>query len=125
MNKMGVLLTELRRDFGMTQKNLAKKIHVSVGTISNYEKGVHNPDVDKLMDLADIFNVTTDYLLGRCVSRFSPDVFTEAVAGNVTADDLIKIIKQLTPNHRDALLLILDDMKFRMDITRFSEKERR
>lgn len=123
MNKMGALLTELRRDMGMTQKELAKKLYVSTGTISNYEKGVHYPDVDKLMDLANIFNVTTDYLLGRCASRSSPDVFTEIVAGKVTTDDLIKMIKQLPPDHRDALLLILDDMKFRMDVTRYSEKE--
>ena len=62
MSKFGELLAELRLDRKMTQKDLAKMLFVSVGTISNYEKGVHFPDIEKLIDLADFFHVTTDYL---------------------------------------------------------------
>lgn len=63
MSNFGELLAELRLDRKMTQKDLAKMLFVSVGTISNYEKGVHFPDIEKLIDLADFFHVTTDYLL--------------------------------------------------------------
>lgn len=73
MISFGEILTELRQDRKMTQKDLAQAMFVTVGTISNYEHGVHYPDVEKLISLADYFNVTTDYLLGRCKVEFSPD----------------------------------------------------
>ena len=69
MSKFGELLAELRQDRKMTQRDLAQILHVSVGTISNYENSVHFPDVEKLMELADFFGVTTDYLLGRSDER--------------------------------------------------------
>ena len=48
MARFGELLAELRKDSGMTQKQLAERLHVSVGTVSNYENGVHLPDLEKL-----------------------------------------------------------------------------
>ena len=65
MAHLGDILMELRQDAGMTQRELGNILHVSPGTISNYENGVHLPDVEKLLVFADYFNVTTDYLLCR------------------------------------------------------------
>ena len=65
MSAFGELIAELRQDRGLTQKQLGKILSVSTGTISNYENGVHYPDLDKLVALADYFQVSTDYLLGR------------------------------------------------------------
>lgn len=69
MGKFGEKLAELRQDHKMTQRALAQRLHVTSGTISNYENGNHLPDVDKLVDLADLFGVSTDYLLDRCNSQ--------------------------------------------------------
>ena len=55
MAQFGELLAELRQDRRLTQKELAQIIFVTDGTISNYENGVHPPDVDKLISLADFF----------------------------------------------------------------------
>lgn len=49
----------------MTQKQLAEILSVTERHISRYESGNFYPTVEKLIKLADIFNVTTDYLLGR------------------------------------------------------------
>lgn len=65
MAEFGELIAELRQDRGLTQKQLGKILSVSTGTISNYEKGVHYPDLEKLVALADYFQVSTDYLLRR------------------------------------------------------------
>ena len=54
------LLEELRSDKKMTQKDLANVLHVSVGTISNYERDVYYPEIEKLINLADYFHVTID-----------------------------------------------------------------
>lgn len=76
MGKFGEKLAELRQDHKMTQRALAQRLHVTSGTISNYENGNHLPDVDKLVDLADLFGVSTDYLLDRCSWRSHPSDFS-------------------------------------------------
>ena len=75
MASFGELVRELREDKKMTQKDLAKKICVTIGTISNYENDQHFPDVEKLVMIADCFDVTIDYLLGRTVLIVLPLFF--------------------------------------------------
>ena len=60
MAVFGELMGELRQARGLTQKELGKILSVSTGTISNYENGVHYPDLEKLVQLADYFQVSTD-----------------------------------------------------------------
>lgn len=74
MAEFGDMLSELRHDRNLTQAELALEIYVTPGTISNYESNVHYPDVEKLKQLADFFNVTTDYLLGRSKCSLSPAI---------------------------------------------------
>lgn len=119
MAKFGELLAELRQDRKMTQHALAEILHVTTGTISNYEKSVHFPDVEKLVILADYFHVTTDYLLGRCMCNLSPDVFEESVTEKKTVGELIQSFKQLPTDRKEALTLIMDDLAFRMVINHF------
>lgn len=124
MCRFGELLAELRKDKGLSQRELGHIIHVSVGTISNYETGVHFPDVEKLISLADFFGVTTDYLLGRCESTASPDVFSEQLTADKTVGDFIKVIRFLPIENKDALALILRDMEFCMTIGQYTKKEK-
>ena len=105
----------------MTQKDLSQKLHVTAGTISNYENGVHLPDVDKLINLADIFHVTTDYLLGRCTSRLSPDVLDRKLLAGKTAGHVIHEVAKMTPERKQALAVILDDMCFRALLDQYGE----
>ena len=119
MAKFGELLSELRQSRGMTQKELAKVLYVSDGTISNYENGVHYPDVEKLMDIADFFNVTTDYLLGRCKNNLSPDLFSETLIGSKTTGEILENIQSLDEDHKHALKVILRDMECSMMLRQF------
>ena len=50
---------------GLPQKEVAEKLNVSINTVSNWETGAKKITVDKLLTLADMFGVSTDYLLGR------------------------------------------------------------
>ncbi len=61
----GLVLCQLRKKQAMTQKELAKKLHVHITTIKNWEGGGCYPDAKNVCALADLFHVTTDYLLGR------------------------------------------------------------
>ncbi len=123
MASFGELLEELRSDKKMTQKDLANVLHVSVGTISNYERDVYYPEIEKLINLADYFHVTIDYLLGRCEHNFSPDVFEEKIVDNIDIGMAIKMIRNLPSERKRALLLLLDDMNFRVAFNQYRKKE--
>jgi len=57
-------LKELRKKKKLTQDELAKLVNSKKTTISNYETGYSTPSNDMLTDLAKIFGVSVDYLLG-------------------------------------------------------------
>ena len=58
-------LRELRKHSNYSQQDLADMIGVTKQTISQYERGVREPDFDNLLALCDVFNVSADYLLGK------------------------------------------------------------
>ncbi len=58
-------LRELRKEKGLTQIELAKILNVSDRSVGFYETGERDPDTETLKKLADYFDVTIDYLLGR------------------------------------------------------------
>jgi transcriptional regulator with XRE-family HTH domain len=61
---IGKQLKELRKRKNITQKELAKVIGVTTGTISHYESRFKNPRYDNLVKISEYFNVTTDFLNG-------------------------------------------------------------
>ena len=58
-------IRDLREDKDMRQIDLAKATGIDQRTISNYETGKSSPDSYALIKLADFFNVSIDYLVGR------------------------------------------------------------
>ncbi|WP_212953462.1 helix-turn-helix domain-containing protein [Shouchella tritolerans] len=58
-------LRALRKERQLTQEQLGELINVTKVSISGYENGNRTPDTDTLRRLADVFGVSTDYLLGR------------------------------------------------------------
>lgn len=111
MAEFGDMLSELRHDRNLTQAELALEIYVTPGTISNYESNVHYPDVEKLKQLADFFNVTTDYLLGRSKCSLSPAILEQKISDGRSWSEIIKDVQSLSPSRQRTLLLMLNDMK--------------
>lgn len=64
MDKIGKKLKNLRTDNDMTQAVLAKKLNLTKSVISAYENDLRLPSYDVLIQIAKIFHVSTDYLLG-------------------------------------------------------------
>lgn len=65
-HSLGALLRKLRRDRNLTQQEVAEYLGLSRdAAYQKYEHGTVIPPPDKLAKLADLFSVTTDYLLGR------------------------------------------------------------
>ncbi|MGF9726960.1 helix-turn-helix domain-containing protein [Bacillus safensis] len=61
----GKRITTLRKKAGLTQVELAKKLNVTRSALSQYELGTREPNYDLLLKIADFFEVTVDYLIGR------------------------------------------------------------
>ena len=57
-------IKELRTMMDLSQDDLARKLDVTKQTVSQYERGIRRPDMDSAIALADIFNVSIDYLYG-------------------------------------------------------------
>ena len=58
-------LKELRKDRKISQVKLAMDLNLTQNSISRYENGEREADYDTLVAIADYFNVSVDYLLGR------------------------------------------------------------
>ena len=58
-------IKQLRQEKGLKQDELAKEFGIAQQTISNYEKGIREPDIATLKKLADFFDVSLDFLLGK------------------------------------------------------------
>ena len=102
--KLGELLAKLRKERGILQKELANYLNVTVATISNYEKGVHAPDYETLIKLADFFDVSTDYLLQRTDYRSSISTLNERLLVDYKVCDLLNAILELDQKSMTALV---------------------
>lgn len=69
-------IKELRKGIGLTQKQLAEKINVSPQVISNWERKYTNPDHDDVKKLSQIFDCSTDFLLGLSEKATIPNKST-------------------------------------------------
>ena len=61
---LGVRISELRKNRGWSQVDLAKQLNITKQTISNWENDNIQPSVEMLVRIAKVFGVSTDYLLG-------------------------------------------------------------
>ena len=62
--KFCIRLKELRQENNLSQQTLAKQIGASQKAIDFWEKGINEPKLTYIINLANCFGVTTDYLLG-------------------------------------------------------------
>lgn len=60
---IGTRIACLRERAGMSQSELAKRMHISRSSVQSWESGENVPSTDNLISLSQIFHVTTDYLL--------------------------------------------------------------
>lgn len=102
--EFGEFLAKLRKEKGYYQKEVAAYLNVTVATISNYEKGVHAPDLDTLIKLADFYDVSTDYLLQRTRYKSSIRTLNKRLSADYTISDIINTTLELDRRNIKALL---------------------
>ena len=110
MRRFGEILAELRQEKNLPQKTLGELLYVSTPMISNYENSAHYPDAEKLVKLADYFDVSVDYLLGRSTSRLPLNTLEKKFTDDETVGSVLENMQKLSPERKKALNTIIDDM---------------
>lgn len=99
-------LKELRTAKNFYQKDLAEMLGVDRTTYSKYESGSSEPNHETLLKLAEIFEVSTDYLLGRDEKENKPaSVSTDGQSEEMK--ELIRLYDQASPEMQAAALGML------------------
>lgn len=106
MQILGERLKQLRDEFGFDQKEMGRKLNITSSAYGYYEQGRNEPPLETLVKIAEIFNVTTDYLLGRSDIRENPVYYTLSDKLTLTQAELLVVenmqenllLKQLSEN---------------------------
>ncbi len=80
------ILRQLIEERGLTQKQLARDMHIAVSTLGGYVQGTSEPDFDTLCSFSEYFGVSSDFLLGLPTGRTKS--FRE--------EDLLRIFRNMT-----------------------------
>lgn len=59
------IIRELRQSYGFTQQQVAEKLEVTYQSYQAYERGIALPNLKNFLKLANIYDVSLDYLVGR------------------------------------------------------------
>ena len=90
-------LRELRNKSGLTQNEIATKLNVSGQTILNWENGIYEPKINQLIQLADLFNVSVDYLIERKNNNKSVDDICKELE-KITKEEFITFVRETLSN---------------------------
>ena len=80
------IITLLRKERGITQKQAAADLGISQAQLSHYEKGIRECGLEFVVQVADYYGVSCDYLLGRSAERSGQTITVEELPeGSATA----------------------------------------
>ena len=66
------VIVELRKERGMTQQELADKLHITDKAVSKWERGLSYPDITSISNLAKVLGVQSSYLIDLCKNEDNP-----------------------------------------------------
>lgn len=75
---LGIRLKTLREELGLKQEDLAKKLSVSPSAIGMYERDLREPNNELMLKIANFFDVSVDYLLGKTDIRNNKETFDKS-----------------------------------------------
>ena len=101
-------IKKLRQEKNMSQKELANKLQVAQNTLSYWESGKYEPDIDTIIKLSEIFNVSIDYLIKgeNCPCSCKKKNILLTVREHILIDDF----RELNKEGQDKCLSLIDDI---------------
>ncbi len=120
MNKdFSRIISLLRKEKGLSQKQVAAELGISQALLSHYEKGIRECGLDFVVKAADYYNVSTDYLLGRTPQRNGatisvsdlPEAHSSDIKPNFTGGNLLSVLnKKLIINSIEIIFDMLESI---------------
>ncbi len=102
-------LRELREERNLVQKELAEMLNKTRACISSWETGKTEPDLDSLVRIADILQVSTDELLDRVNNTGKVEISTQLSADQT---ELLYLYGQLSERKKNQLLGFIKGLNF-------------
>lgn len=98
----------LRNQKNLSQQKLAEYLHVSQQSIYKYEHNITSPDIETLINMADFFDTSVDYIIGHSdiSHKIEPTIKTD-----LNDDELILIenYRKLTKNQKKITQMLIDE----------------
>ena len=111
------IITLLRKERGITQKQAAQDLGISQAQLSHYEKGIRECGLAFVVQVADYYDVSCDYLLGRSAERSGQTIGGSVYRGSV----LPTMYKKLIENSLDILYDKLQESRDKQLVVGVSE----
>ncbi len=107
-NQFRTRLKELRKEKKIIQTKLGKHLGYGYTAIANYESGRNEPSLDTLVQIANIFDVSIDYLLGNDETA----LFMDSISPE--EKEMLRFYRRLQEKEKEALLLLLKGLNRRV-----------
>lgn len=101
-----IRLLELRNEKGLSQRELARIMNVSQGTYNNWENSNTQPSIEQLVSLADFFEVSVDYLIGR-----TDEIGNAIQPINRPHDNVGRLLNSVDAETQEAIITILKKLQ--------------
>lgn len=105
-NNLAENIRRYRKSLGFTQEQLAERLGITLGAVSKWERGSSEPDLSYIMDLAELFHVSVDALIGFSMRGTDADTEADRIEGMAdNAEPIRKIAEEYEralkkfPNH--------------------------
>ena len=104
-NNLAENIRNYRKGLGLTQEQLAERLDITLGTVSKWERGSSEPDLSYIMDLAGLFHVSVDALIGFTMRGTDADSEADRIEGLANREPVRKIAEEYGnalkkfPNH--------------------------
>ncbi len=103
--EIGKIISKLRNDRGLTQRDLAEILGVSNGAIGMWETQKREPDLDTVKKMTSFFNVTADYLIGNQQIPLDNSKIKQITAKE---EKLLNGFRELSEDDQEEFIKILD-----------------
>ena len=105
IKNLGEHIKELRKQHGLQQKEVSIEVGIDQSNYSKIENGKREPSVSVLKKLADLFNVTVDYIIEP-----NKDLPKEVIIEDKGISEKIRLISQLDEEDRAMVFRMIDKM---------------
>ena len=103
MKELYERIRDLREDHDLKQSEVAERIGTTQQYYSKYETGRHELPIRFLNKLAELYGVSTDYILGRTDCPDGVNKYGEKLTDDYSVDELVGDVLSLSPKAREAV----------------------